>query len=643
MTDVMLPIQSSDLSPTLTVALAITVTAVMLLGILGLGRMILPKSDLAASSLGLALQTGCGLAAMAFLIWGLGSLGFLNLVPAMILILALISISGLMPKFLRGISAVKHRPQPALNRFLWAVLIMIAGATMLSTLYPHRHGDPLYYHLSAAWIWSRTGSIQFIDWMPWYLQGGLAEYLYTGIAAGSKDRMVLLLAGQMLHATVGYAGSVALCMALARRMLSETSDPSRLDNKFSKKFENEFNEKFLPALALLAGIAMACFPSELFMLTHAKNDGFVLFFGLLAINLCLAREVVLRAMGYLACGVAVACKSTAIFFVIPFYAINLLTELQGPRSRQIWFAALGGIILASTILLRNYFYTGSPFFPAMTGIFPSPLIDTAIAKIVAGFTRVPGTAWEIFMTQGHRFLWAMPFFLFSIWGIVTGFRNSALRRIALIHLGSLVMYVGVSGQGNTARFLFVIFGTGAGLCVVGLADIMRRMAARKIKDKYLIAGIWAVVLITILPASNAEVPFIHLKTRVFDFMTSDGSALDWFTIRKPEIGMHRWINQNLKQESAPVKILSFYENENLFLEFPVSVPENEIRASAVKHAVNYEDAMLHACAGGFTHLLIGPEFQKDYIGLLTGDQRFHLDFPVIHEEAGYILRRASKC
>ena len=92
----------------------------------------------------------------------------------------------------------------------------------------------------------------------------------------------------------------------------------------------------------------------------------------------------------------------------------------------------------------------------------------------------------------------MPFFLFSIWGIVTGFRNSALRRIALIHLGSLAMYVGVSGQGNTARFLFVIFGTGAGLCVVGLADIMRRMAARKIKDKYLIAGIWAVVLITIV-------------------------------------------------------------------------------------------------------------------------------------------------
>ena len=50
MTDVMLPIQSSDLSPTLTVALAITVTAVMLLGILGLGRLILPKPDPVASS-----------------------------------------------------------------------------------------------------------------------------------------------------------------------------------------------------------------------------------------------------------------------------------------------------------------------------------------------------------------------------------------------------------------------------------------------------------------------------------------------------------------------------------------------------------------------------------------------------------------
>lgn len=655
MTDVMLPILSHEpsLSPRLAVALAIVVTTIMLLGILGLGHLILLKTDSSAPSstpqtpqdqiIALGLQTGCGLAAMAFLIWGIGSLGFLNLIPFMILFLASLSIPGLSRTIFRGISAAKNRPQPTLNYLLFTVLIMIAGATMLSTLYPHSHGDPLYYHLSAAWIWSRTGSIQFIDWMPWYLQGGLAEYLYTGIASGSRERMVLLLAGQMLHAAVGYGGSVALCVALAHKMLRDTSVPLRFDDNLNKSIENPFDEKFISGLAILAGTAMACFPSELFMLTHAKNDGFVLFFGLLAINLCLAREVFFRAMGYLACGVAVACKSTAIFFVIPFYAVNLVTEWQNTRSRQIWFAALGGILIASTVLLRNYFYTGSPFFPAMTGIFPSPLVDAAIAQIVAGFTRVPGTVWEIFMTQGQRFLWAMPFFLFSIWGILTGFRNPEVRRIALIHLGSLAIYIAVSGQGNTARFLFVIFGTGAGLSVVGLSDIMKRLARRKTKEKHLLAIILAVFLLTILPASNAEVPFVHLKSRVADFMTSDGSAIEWFSARKPSLKMYSWINQNLKPENSPVKILSFYENENLFLDFPVSVPENEIRASAVKQADNYEDATSNTCAGGFTHLLIGQDFQDNYIGVLTEDQRFNADFPVIHEEGSYILRRASKC
>ena len=255
--------------------LAITITAAILLGSLGLGRLslgALPKNHVPQDSIVyLALKTGCGLAGMAFLIWGLGSLGFLNLVPAIIVILATVSIPKLWQTWRRAAARDSrqadhhhrhHQPKPILNRMLMTVLILIAGATMLTTLYPHSHGDPLYYHLSAPWIWSRTGSIHFIDWMPWYLQGGLAEYLYAGIAAGSKDRMTLLLAGQMLHAAVGYGGSIALTVALARKMLSETAERHELD------------EKFQFALALLAGIAMACFPSELFMLTHAKNDGF---------------------------------------------------------------------------------------------------------------------------------------------------------------------------------------------------------------------------------------------------------------------------------------------------------------------------------------------------------------------------------
>lgn len=643
-----IPFAELNLSPPLTTALAMFVTATLILGIVGLGRLILRQSasaNLAMNQLpkdpivSLGLQIGCGLAALAFLNWGLGSIGLLRLVPPIVLILAASALPGLSRYLSQTMAKGWTKPQTTSTRILLAILLFAAGSTILTTLYPHNHGDPLYYHLSSPWIWSRAESIYFIDWMPWHLQGGLGEYLYAGLASGLKDRMALLLSAQMLHATIGYGGSLILTIGISRRLLQEKGINQ------SEQEHRGIDQRLEAALVLLAGIAMACIPSELFMLTHAKNDGFVLFFGLLAINLSLSHQIFLRAMGFLACGVAVACKSSAIFFVIPFYIFNLLTELRNPQSRQIWFAALGGILVASTILLRNYYDSGSPFFPAMTGLFPSPLVDQSIAEMVSRFTRVPGNGLEIFMTQGHRFFWAMPFFLFSIWGTLTASKNRAIRKIALIHFGSLAVYIAVSSQGTTGRFLFVIYGTGAALAAVGLADLLQRLSARGFKNKHLVAFIWAVFLVTILPASSAEVPFVQLNTKVADFLTSDGTAFDWFSIHKPEIKMHRWMNRHLTRDAVlpPIKILSFFENENLFLDFPVSVPENEIRASMVKHAPNYESAIFRICSGGFTHLLIGLKYEKNYIDQITANSNFSVDFPIIHEEAGYILRRASRC
>lgn len=580
-----------------------------------------------------------GLPLLAILTWLLGSLGLMNLLPALILCAAFPGIWAV----LGGKMSFHYPPlifnSSRLSQTVGFSLITVTIALAGTTIYPHSHGDALYYHLSSAWIWMENNQISHIDWMPWYLQGGLGEYFYATLATISRDKMTFLIAGQICHFFFGYLLTVSLTVLLCYRLLTETAKFHGLT------LENQ------RALALVASCAMALMPEGISFLTHAKNDGFVLLYELLSLNLLISSEKTWREKSLIVASAAIAFKSSALFFVIPFSIVYLVQNYSRNQiNLRLFLHLVAALVMGGAVPLRNYILTGSPFFPAMTSHFPSPLIDGETRKIVAAFTKPDGSLFDALMTQGHRYFWAMPFYLLAPLGALSFFRkNTTTKIVAAIHFGSLALFLAIAGQGTSARFLLAAYATGAGLSALGVVAIHRYLqkispswGARRL-DHLLVL----ILIIGIIPWSNIEIPFVHCGTRTFAYLKSNQTSFDWFADRKPILKIQDWINKHRKQlenmTSSPLKILSTMNNQNLFLDVPLSVPENEIRASRVKHAIDYEHAVQAFCHGGFTHMLVDESLIPGYMDQLIQAAGFETDFPIEYSVNGYQLRSAVKC
>lgn len=253
----------------------------------------------------------------------------------------------------------------ALNAGDWADLPAILAFTLagIGAGIPRSFWDSLWYELTAGRLWFQAGHVFLPPRLPIAFQTGLWDYQ--------------LLLGQLLLGSPGGGGLIAaqlfgqftacFCAFFAFLALHESKD-----------------ELGLSPFAAFAGIV----GTELFFEAEfAKNDWAVVLWSLAA--LIYLRERRFRAAA-LTAGLAFATKISAAFFLAPLLAW-LAWELRREPLRLLrragWFA-LGALPL----LARNLVFTGNPFFPALTSLFPSPLQGPSWAGVGAYATMFTGPA-----------------------------------------------------------------------------------------------------------------------------------------------------------------------------------------------------------------------------------------------------------
>ena len=203
------------------------------------------------------LYLGIGFAVTSWTGLILGSIGLLS-VEAVSFVFVLLSLI-LRKHFNLPIKALKDLLTPFKNLthghpwlFYFALAYLLVRG--FQTTLPQSHGDPLYYHLASAWQYQTHHALLFIPWAPWFLQGGLAELVYSMIGLWSGDRMLMMILAQGLHYFFAYPASFLVVMLLCREL--------RLSRP----------------LSLIIGICALSFVGGQDALICAKNDGFVLFF-----------------------------------------------------------------------------------------------------------------------------------------------------------------------------------------------------------------------------------------------------------------------------------------------------------------------------------------------------------------------------
>lgn len=490
-----------------------------------------------------------------------------------------------------------------------ALGVLYCLARYLAALAPQSHGDPLYYHLTTAWLWAQSGHIQMLDWLPWGLQGGGGEYLYMILAKMVGERMGLLVGAQLVHLTIGLVGSALVVGSLGRLLL-----PGKL----------------VPWV-------MLCFltiPNEPMMLVRAKNDGFVLFLELLSLHALLLwrRDGVAHHLYLVALfsGAAIFVKHTALFFLLPLWTVYFI-EFCSARPKwtqgKVWLKAfLLAAMVAPWSMVRNYVWSGNPFFPALDEHFHSPLMNDYLRGVIRGYSVNEAPFWQAMVEQWLRFFGTKPLLILC----TLGFLVPAGRVLWLVSTGMLLLLVAVSGAGHYARFGFVLFALGS-LLGMGVWE----KATGRIK----IGSGWRplILVLLVLVESSWESAFSMAAKRFVPFLFSSRGYSDFFAEDRPETLTHLWANKNLPAGS---RILSLFWNENLFSDFPISVPENNLQASEVLLASSYEVALAKFKSGGFTHLQV-PPVGRDYMAVLRDHSDFAKNFQKIHEERGvelYVLR-----
>lgn len=627
-------------------------------------------------SLGFMVACWCGLI--------LGSVKLFNrpTLIAFFAILGLVSIVGTSPLPYRSIlqkasaqlSGYKKQSETtfaSFGLFLSSLLLAFYLVTrMLQGLTPQGHGDPLYYHLSSAWHLIQNQRIAFFPWNPWYLQGGSAELLYGEIGllftnlGHAPDRMAMMIVCQLVHGFFSYPAA-ALLIYKSARLLGITRP-----------------------LALLGALGAVTIPEGGDALIAAKNDGFVwyfcltsLYFSLLwmpqasqthpqttRLDPCLFRKVMFLAiLG----AFSFSIKFTAVFYLIPwFLAMFLWGSLQpknfrlhtdppethskfGFLSKKIWskgalraLAAVGLLLaVASPHLIRNYLFTENPFFPAFSAFFTNQYVNEVMISMIQSFTKKPGTLLEIIHDQSWRFILAKPIYTCAALGMLLDMARKLLGRKVTLSLQdrraeflsylaviAMLLIVTVTGRGQFSRFTFFLYGM---LSILGVY-FLHVFYNYAIKDKNRsIQSIFAIAVTGIvLINGQGELPWLHLIQNYKIFMNNNQTWGQEFAQRKPSYEMHLWINTH----NIPGPILSLGDNEDFFLDPPLSIPDNHIGAAAVLIHKDLGKISQEMEKQGFKYLLapIGWDLPAQNLILRAPDLNLYFT-KLYHSPMGYQL------
>ncbi len=530
------------------------------------------------------LQTGLGFSAnclFAFIFLHFYHVSKIGLLVTMVFVGLFSAVSLLSLKLRLNAFLIWIRNSWRLSPVLVGLTFFYVISCALLTFAPDPYVDVHFYHLLSAWKWSVIGKFYDLAWMPYYMQGGLAEYFYAILGIFVKDQMALLICGQMFHFCFGVIGAASLVYGLSRLCIS-------------KKF------------ALLTLFAYVAFPCEYIMLMRAKNDGFVLFFSLSALILGIRmwqsnrKEYIYAPWFFSFC--ALSIKHSAIFFVASFWAVTVFRMLVFrleffAKLKHHFYAIAMYVVISMPILFRNGLITGDPFFPALSEIFSAEnFINKAMAEELMLYTYVKGSIREIFVQQMSYFYLAKTLFVFAFFALF--FKKSNQQMLGLVGIVAFGLFAVLTGKGFSVRFMFFMYGILAITSVFILEKIFTSWISQKWQNLA-----WNLFIVLALAGSAIEVPFLRLKKTAAKLYFSSISYAHYFSMGQGYYIVHQWANKNLQNPW----ILSSFDNEALFLDGKLSVPPNYIGASRVAYSKNFAEFRERFAQEGFTHLQINRD------------------------------------
>ncbi|MEZ6241480.1 MAG: hypothetical protein R3B57_00400 [Phycisphaerales bacterium] len=348
--------------------------AILLAGA-GYGRLARPvfrESDEAA-----AIQLGVGLGIMLSAIHGVGALGLLAPIPALVLVAG-------------GLGLLAHQLWPTARRLAkedmafpslggwWAALpavavMLVAASSMPGWLWDSEFGgyDVLEYHLELPQEWLASGRVEpfahnVYSYLPSYVE---SAYAFLGAMTFAPDGVGAsggLLAGsgwraigaQMLH--VGLALCTASLVAAFVRRSLVAGGVERARTR-------------LPAS--LAGALTLSTPWVVVVGSMAYNEMGVTALGAGVMLVAIEDRIRPLWRGTLAgalVGVACGAKPTALILLTPIVGALLL----GMAPTRVWWRLVGagcvaGVLALAPWLVRNWLHGGNPVFPQLAGIFGS--------------------------------------------------------------------------------------------------------------------------------------------------------------------------------------------------------------------------------------------------------------------------------
>jgi hypothetical protein len=335
--------------------------------------------------------------------------------------------------------------------FRLSLVLAIAGVLMIEALMamaPVTGSDALHYHFTIPAMWLRNGLAPIYGIVSSFGVGQAHMLIAMGLGLGSDHfSMGVIFLGGIFSAAALYV--------LARNWMS-------LER------------------ALLVTLVFLLSPIAFWQMTVAGSpDLWITFYATLAI-LAAARGISLRSVhwatlaGFLA-GAAAGAKYPA--WIIPMtLAVIFLIEC-----RSFWLAAassLAALVAGTTPLIRNAVWTGNPFFPYASNLFPqhkmnaatlfATMLDTHISVQHPGFVRwieypfrmvLGGQDYGAGHYLGPTILAFAPLLLF------------AYRPGPLFRVGAWVwaaMFLSNMATSQMGRFLLPVFGIALAITFAGV-------------------------------------------------------------------------------------------------------------------------------------------------------------------------------
>jgi hypothetical protein len=570
---------------------------ILWLGWLPFGRWILDSLGARDCSRSLAVSSALGMGFAGLAILAAGTAGLLY--KSFILILA--GLCYFAPGFHRFLLP-KYSPGPAKEDFRWSDWVVRAPLAALSayflllalasTLAPETAFDSLNVHLPYARDAAASHRAAFApnNWssvMPALpLMSYITAFLFSGVQ----------LAKLFNFACFVMAGG--LSWHFARRWMGGTS-------------------------ALAAALMFWSCPVALYESTTAMIDLPLAVFSALAVLSLLdwtstgeASSLWVSALGL---GLALGCKFHAGFWAAPAAAIVLLHSWKvGNRSfSESAKLALLYVSIALALflpwILRAWFYTGNPVFPAANGIFKSPYFPPSMMEAAAaayanegmgtslrallqlpwtltfhpgafrgtlGFAFLPGIVLALFRADRRmRYGLILAVFYFCSWALTAQEIRYLLPLVPLLSVLSAWGFRGLTVANSGSRIP-------AGLIeAAGMAVVLAASAVS-------VPNLYSRVV--------SEWTYWHSYQPPFEYLAGRQSAREFLRRDVPSIYVYDWINSNLKPED---RILLLNDAAQFYSRIP-TLYSFTVEAEGFLFEESEAGILQRLAKSGITHVLL---------------------------------------